>query len=99
MEITPGQAINFKNIDGGADTVKETRLRKACEDFEAILIKQLLTTMRKSVPTGGLFEGGFAKDIYQSIADEELAANMAHGGKGLGVSEVLFEKLSGQMGR
>lgn len=97
MEINFDPTINLKKTSAGADTFKEAKLHKACDDFEAILVKQLLTTMRKSVPKGGLFNEGFASDIYQSISDDSLAQEMTSGGKGLGFSEMLFEKISGQI--
>jgi len=74
-------------------SAKEAKLRRACKDFEAILIKQLLTTMRKSVPKDGLFGGGFAEDIYQDMRDEQLARSMAHG-QGIGIADAMFEQLS-----
>ena len=89
-------AITLKDNTPATDTVKEAKLRKSCKDFEAIILKQLLTTMRKSVPKSGLFNDSFADGIYQSMADDELAKNMAHK-KGVGFGDALYKKLSGQI--
>lgn len=95
MEIKAPPAIDFKKNPTLTDTAKEAKLKKACQDFEAILLKQMLTTMRKSIPKGGLFEDGYANEMYQSMGDEELAKAMTRG-KGTGVAAVLYNQLSGK---
>lgn len=96
MEIKEQLPIDLKKNAGLSDTNKEAKLRKACKDFEAILMKQMLTTMRKSIPKGGLFQEGYANDMYQSMYDDELAKNMAQG-KGTGVADILYNQLSGKI--
>lgn len=96
MEITAAPTISLKNNEPAADMIKEAKLRKSCKDFEAIILKQMLTTMRKSVPKSGLFNSSFADDIYQSMSDEELANNLAHN-KGMGLGDTLYNQLSGQI--
>ncbi|MBU0675097.1 MAG: rod-binding protein [Proteobacteria bacterium] len=105
MEITG----LFKNFPGSADTigqgmappksgeaeeVRDTKLRKACGDFEAMLLNQLMQTMRKSVPEGGLFGDSFAGDLYQTMQDEAVARQLAEG-QGAGLGEILYRQLSG----
>jgi len=94
MHIQTRPAIVSKENMPAADTFKERRLRKACNDFEAIMVRQLIKTMRESVPKSGLFNDGFAKDIYQSISDSNLADSLTHNGRGLGIGEILYEKVS-----
>ena len=94
MEITNQTPFPIKKTSQTADTVKEAKLHKACEDFEAIMIKQLQTTMRKSIPEGGIFDGGYAKDMFQNMQDDELAKKMASSG-GMGIGEVLYNQISG----
>ncbi len=96
MEITANQTISLKNSTPTADTAKENRLQKSCKDFEAIILKQMLTTMRKSVPKSGLFNNNFADDIYQSMSDEELAKSLAQE-EGMGLGDALYRQLSGQV--
>lgn len=76
-----------------ADKADKARLEKACKDFEAIILNQMLSAMRKTVPESGLFEKSFGQKIYQSMSDEELSKNMAHN-KGMGLGEMLFQQLS-----
>ncbi len=60
------------------------------------MLKQLLTTMRKSVPKDGLFKTGYAEEMYTSMHDEQLAKDMAHG-KGIGLSDILYKQISGEI--
>lgn len=74
----------LKNSAGVADRMKEDALKKACRDFEALLLEQMITTMRKSVPEGGLMDGGFGEEMLQPMQDEQMAKDLAaHGGFGL----------------
>lgn len=95
MKLTGTTApIAFKGNGFQADTNKEAKLHKACTDFEAIIIKQLLSAMRRTVPEGGLFSGGYAQDMYQSMSDEQLSKELANG-RGLGIGEALYRQLAG----
>ncbi len=96
MEITATPTLDLQKITPKADTDKEAKLQKACKDFEAIFLKQMLTTMRKSIPKSGLFNDGFANDMYQSMADDQLAKDLSHE-KGMGIGDVLYRQLSGQI--
>lgn len=96
MEISLSTPVNLKKAPIVADTAKEKKLRKACSDFEAIMLKQMLSAMRQSIPKDGLTDGGYAGEIYQSMADEEMAKSMAKG-KGMGLGEMLYRQVSGQI--
>ena len=99
MKITLSGTIDLKKSPISSDTmkdVKDEKLRKACADFEAIIIQQMLRTMRKSVPKSELLETSYAEEIYQSMHDDELAKGLAHG-RGVGLGELLFRQISGQV--
>ncbi len=91
-----GAAMRLKSAGTAADKLeekKEKKLRKACHDFEALMLKQLLTTMRKSIPKDGILHGGYASDMYQSMMDDALAQDMAKG-RGMGLGDSLYRQLS-----
>lgn len=96
MKIDQNPIPQIKKNAVSADIEKELKLKKACNDFEAIFIKQMLTTMRKSVPKGGLFGGGYEQEMFQSMQDDELAKSIAHG-KGMGIAEALYNQVSGKI--
>ncbi len=71
-------------------------MHKACQGFEAIMLKQLLTAMRKSVPKDGLFKTGYAEDMYNSMHDDQLARNLSSG-EGMGIANMLYKQISGEI--
>lgn len=85
-------SIQLKDMGQRADKTDEARLEKACKDFEAIILNKMLSSMRKTVPEGGLFEKSYGEKIYQSMLDEELSKKIAHG-KGMGLGQLLFQQL------
>jgi len=72
--------------------VDREKLKKACADFEALLVARMLKLMRQSIPQNGLFENSPGKEVYQSLMDEELAKSMSQRG-GFGLGEVLYRQV------
>lgn len=71
---------------------KDAKLKKACVDFEAVFINEMLKSMRKSIEKCDLFHGGQAEEVYESMLDQELSQNMA--GKGSNsISEMLYNQI------
>ena len=94
--ISTQTPFSLKNPKALTDEVKERKLRSACHDFEAVIIKKMLDTMRQSTPKNSLLgEDGYADKMYQSMRDDEMAQELAKG-KGMGLGEVLYKQLSGQ---
>jgi Rod binding domain-containing protein len=56
---------------------KGSPLYKVCLEFEAIFIKQMLNSMRKTVEKTGLLDGGMAEDIFEDMLYDEYAKKMA----------------------
>lgn len=96
MNIITDAATGLKASTPSADTGKERRLREACAGFEAIMLKQILTLARQSVPEGGLLSGGYGEEIFRSMHDDQLARKMAGSG-GLGFGEMLYRQLSANL--
>ena len=97
MQINdPLAGLPLKQASGAADTKEEAKLKKACTDFEALLLNQMLAVMRKSVPKSGLFSGGHAEEVFQSMQDEKLTEHLAASG-GLGFADKLYAQLSNRI--
>jgi flagellar protein FlgJ len=76
-----------------AGVKKNPRLYKACREFEAIYIKQMLNVMRKTVDRSGLLDGGFAQEVFEDMLYDEYAKKMAEHA-GFGLSDSLYRQLS-----
>ena len=73
------------------DEAELRKLREASQDFEAIFIKQMLDAMRKTLPKGGLIDGGMAEDIFEDMLYEERAKLMAKTGS-IGIADILYNR-------
>jgi flagellar protein FlgJ len=56
---------------------KDSRLYKVCVEFEAIFIKQMLNSMRRTVEKSGLLDGGLAEEFFEDMLYDEYAKKMA----------------------
>ncbi len=72
--------------------VQQKRLRKACEDFEAIMIDYLFKSMRQTSWKTDTEEFGSSRDLYEGMMDETLASQLSHQ-QGLGLAKLLYEQL------
>jgi len=93
MDITTEATAGLKGNINSTDTIKKGKLREACAGFEALMLKQILTLARQSVPKSGLLDGGYGEEMFQSIHDDQIAQKMA-GSSGLGFGEMLYRQLS-----
>lgn len=72
--------------------LSETEIREVGRQFESLLLHQLLSTMRRSIPDSGLFGDSSAKDIYEDLFDQHIAEAVAQGGQ-TGIAETVVEEL------
>jgi flagellar protein FlgJ len=68
-------------------------LNKACQDFESLLVHQMLKQMRQTVPKSGFLDGGSAEQIYHSMLDGELAKQIAQQ-KGIGLAPMIYRQMA-----
>ena len=78
------------------DPVQEKKLKKACADFESMLVFQLLKTMRQTVPKNGLLKPSQGKETYEMMLDQKIADDLANKGQGLGLQKMLYNQITRQ---
>ena len=71
---------------------KGSPLYKVCLDFEAIFIKQMLNSMRKTVEKSGLLDGGMAEDLFEDMLYDEYAKKMAQSAN-FGLAAMIYNQL------
>ena len=76
-----------REIHGGG--AQRQRLDSANTDFEAVLLRQLVVAMRKTIPqsSSSLFGSGSSK-MYEHFIEDGLSRHLAEVG-GIGLSEML----------
>ena len=72
---------------------KDTKLFEACQDFEALFIKQMLNSMRKTVNKTGLMEGGMAEDVFEDMLYDEYAKIMSKTAD-LGLADMVYQQVA-----
>jgi len=102
LNLSQREEDRLKDIHSlkGNGTMEEQRqgLRKVSKEFEAIFIRQMIASMRKTIGEGGLLNKSNGEKIFEDMLDEEWAKKLSsRGGKG-SLSDILYRQLSRQMG-
>jgi peptidoglycan hydrolase FlgJ len=73
---------------------RNSELFKACQDFEALFIKQMLDAMRKTVnKEDDMLNGGMSQDIFEGMLYDEYAKKMAETAQ-FGLSDMIYRQVS-----
>lgn len=67
---------------------------KVAQEFEALMIGNMLKSMRATVGKDKLTGGGHGEEIYRSLLDQEYASSAAARG-GLGLAQAIERQLVG----
>src|SRR4051812_32487594 len=82
----------FAALRRGAEANDPETLRAAAKQFESLFTKMMLQSMRSASMGDPLF-GSDQGDMYQDMADDQLAVQLSQG-KGLGLADMLIRQLS-----
>ena len=77
-----------------AESARKLRAQaeQAAEQFETMLAQQMIRSMQSALDNGNMFGAGAAGDIYNGLAEWELARIMTRSGN-LGVKEQILRQL------
>ena len=73
-------------------TLDKKALLKACQQFEALFIHQMMKDMRKTVQEGELLHGGNGEKIFMDMRDQAMSDELAEAG-GLGLAKMIYRQL------
>jgi len=91
--------VDIQSLRGAKTPVQQRQaLQRAAEEFEAIFLRQLVETMRKTVDNGGLLEKNPGEQLFEGMLDEEWARKLAGSGGSGSLSGILYRHLSRQLG-
>ena len=81
MKLNPALMPSIQRTMQTEETSKlnndDVRLRKAAEDFEALLTQQMLKTMREAGFKSDLLPESNGEKVFRSMLDEQYAQSMA----------------------
>lgn len=66
-------------------------IRETAEQFEAVFVQSMLKQMRATIPDGGMFDSP-GRQQYQSLFDQQMAADVARG-QGMGLADMVERQI------
>lgn len=81
----------IEKIDKNKEFEKR-RLKEVSEDFEALMINQMLKEMRKTVNKSDLINGGMAEQIFEDMLYDEYSKEFSKT-KTFGLSDIIYNQL------
>jgi flagellar protein FlgJ len=86
-----------KRLEEAAKNNNDKELKKACQEFEAIILNILYKQMKSTIIKSGLVKEDPGTGIFESMYDEQLMEQASKTGS-FGLAESLYRQLSGQYG-
>ncbi|ATX82948.1 flagellar protein FlgJ [Mariprofundus ferrinatatus] len=87
------QVGSAKKAGQPAGHEKDPALWEVSLKFEAMLMQQMMSAMRKTVPQDGVLSAGFANDIYTSMFDQAITETSSKSGS-MGIAENIYRQMS-----
>jgi len=91
------QNMAFSGLDKvktqALETEKDQELKDACAGFEAVFLKEMIQSMRNTLPGDALFKESNATNIYKSMQDQNLAESLSKSHQSTGIKEFLYQQL------
>jgi flagellar protein FlgJ len=73
---------------------KDSKLYQACEDFQAVFIKQMLNTMRKTVDkSGSLIQQNEGEKVFEDMLYDEYSKKMSKSA-GFDLADNLYKQMA-----
>jgi Rod binding domain-containing protein len=89
------RASENKSANGIPGKKRDEKLYGTCQEFESIIIKQMLNVMRKTVEKNGLINGGAAEEIFEDMLYDNYSLMMAKN-SGFGLADLIYRQLTPQ---
>jgi len=65
--------------------------QKAANQFEGLLLQEMLKAMWQTVPKGGLVSGSREEELYRDMLNEALSESISEG-QGIGIKDVVLKE-------
>ncbi|MBF0352261.1 MAG: rod-binding protein [SAR324 cluster bacterium] len=101
MKLNMLSTFNSQRMTQKADLLKnqkvrdnspDQQLKKVASDFEALMVQQMMESMRESVGESELLPQSQGEKVFQSMLDGEYASMASQKGE-LGLSRIIYEQM------
>jgi len=90
--LTKPDATTHKTASAEDPKARDPKLWETCLKFESLLLQQMMSAMRKTVPKSDLLPTGFANDMYNSMFDD-VVAEAGSQRSSLGIANGMYRQL------
>lgn len=80
------------NAADPAAAARDAKLHGVAKQLEGVFVLQMYKSMRSTVPTGGLADGGAGEELFNGLMDEHMATDTPQKWKH-GLSESIYRQL------
>ncbi len=87
-ELVKSQGIALKAKNATTPEAQE----KAGQEFEALLINQMMKSMWSAIPNNGMLSGSREEEYYRDMLNEAIAKDVSEG-QGIGIKQVILKEL------
>ncbi len=88
--VNPSQVVELQQVQKPKPLSQNPE--KVAEQFESMLVKQMMDSMWSTVPKEGLVSGSHEESMYRDMLNEALANSISEG-RGIGVKEVILKDI------
>ena len=88
--------VPLDRLAGNKTLTQEQKIGEASRQFEAILLRQILTEAQKTTIKSKYSDESAATSIYRDMTVKQLAESISRGG-GLGLAKTLNQELTKQL--
>lgn len=67
--------------------------KAAAQQFEGMLVQEMLKSMWSTVPQKGLLSGSYEEGMYRDLFNEALAKSISEG-QGMGIKDIILKDLN-----
>ncbi|PIE04616.1 MAG: hypothetical protein CSA76_03310 [Spirochaetales bacterium] len=97
MDINPvlssSQIINTDELSRRAASAENRELKEVCEEFEAIFVKMMLDSMRKTLSDDTLIPKNAGEKLFEDQLYDEYAKKISRTAR-LGIASMMYSQLS-----
>lgn len=86
-----------KKLEAAVNGNDDKELKKACQEFESIMLSMMYKSMKATVIKSDLTEKDAGTDIFESMQDDNLMEQASKTGS-MGLAESLYKQLSKNSG-
>ena len=76
----------------GQEALESAKIENAGEQFESMMLQEMLKSMWSTVPNQGMLSGSHEEEMFRDMLNEAVANTVSHG-QGIGIKNVVVKDI------